>query len=457
VYRPGGDKVSLPGGARYQVEFQPVAGQKTPAPQPIDLAGGQAATARGTYLPSVIRPVVSTQLAVGLVGRTFTYPVRATGSPTGYSITGALPQGLTFNTRTGVLSGSIPENAATGRFTLSVVAASGGLASAPGELILDILFPSDLLVSQVGLGSVTRGFSGKSTRGIGQQLTITATPGRGYIFQSWSGDASSTTPKVTFVMGEASSLLATFILNPYPKLVGSYQALLSPAAENTGPITAASYGRALLSVSATGRVTGRLFSGGKSYVVVAQLNGFGQGAATIRRQGLGTLTVQLALDLSGPPVPGLEVRVLDETTLLTGATAVRGVRTLAETGVADLKPGVFRLLATLPAPPAGVEVPPLPAKVNFTLLKTGRYVWSGYLADGTRLSFAGVLAPDGTATVYAPLYAGAGVLTASATFQGAPPATLAGTGHWFRPVITTAKTYRVGWPAGLIVAMAPAP
>ncbi len=58
------------------------------------------------------------------VGHSFSFQVTATGFPTPtYSLSGTLPHGVTFNSSTGVLSGT-PSNGTTGTYTVTITASS---------------------------------------------------------------------------------------------------------------------------------------------------------------------------------------------------------------------------------------------------------------------------------------------------------------------------------------------
>ena len=66
-----------------------------------------------------------------------------------------------------------------------------------------------LTVNVVGSGSVARN-PGKPTYNPGEQVTLTATPGSGYSFSSWSGGASGTANPVTLTMNGNKTVTANF-------------------------------------------------------------------------------------------------------------------------------------------------------------------------------------------------------------------------------------------------------
>jgi len=92
-----------------------------------------------TILPALPIPVISSApTASGTRGSAFTYQMTASNSPTSYSVSGTLPNGLALNTATGLISGT---PAASGVFNLQVGATNGG---DPGtrSLVLTIATPT---------------------------------------------------------------------------------------------------------------------------------------------------------------------------------------------------------------------------------------------------------------------------------------------------------------------------
>ena len=72
-----------------------------------------------------------------------------------------------------------------------------------------------LTVNVVGSGSVTKN-PDKPSYNAGDQVTLTATPGSGYSFSNWSGDAIGTTNPVTLIMNGNKTVTATFTQAPAP-------------------------------------------------------------------------------------------------------------------------------------------------------------------------------------------------------------------------------------------------
>jgi hypothetical protein len=68
-----------------------------------------------------VKPVFASATSTSdAVGHSFSFTVTASGSPT-FAISGSLPHGVTFNTSTGVLSGS-PSAGTTGTYNVTITA-----------------------------------------------------------------------------------------------------------------------------------------------------------------------------------------------------------------------------------------------------------------------------------------------------------------------------------------------
>ncbi len=108
------------------------------------LLGGPYALPGQTESPSFIHidsfggvPIIGSPLiARGFVGLSFSYHTVASGQPTSYSATG-LPNGLTIDPQTGVISGNATE---VGTFTVDI-AVTNAEGTVHGSLTLDILIP----------------------------------------------------------------------------------------------------------------------------------------------------------------------------------------------------------------------------------------------------------------------------------------------------------------------------
>ena len=80
-------------------------------------------------------PAVTSETVNAGYGSAFTYQISATNSPTSYAATG-LPAGLSINTSTGVISGTLPNTLGTSTIGLSATNDGG---TGTGTLTLNIV------------------------------------------------------------------------------------------------------------------------------------------------------------------------------------------------------------------------------------------------------------------------------------------------------------------------------
>jgi uncharacterized repeat protein (TIGR02543 family) len=89
-----------------------------------------------------------------------------------------------------------------------------------------------LSVNVIGSGAVTKNLD-KLTYNQGEQVTLTATPGSGFTFGSWSGDTSGTANPITVAMNGNKTVTANFTQNPIPPT----QYTLSVNVNGSGSVT----------------------------------------------------------------------------------------------------------------------------------------------------------------------------------------------------------------------------
>ena len=128
--------------------------------------------------------------------------------------TGSLPSGMTFNTTTGVLSGT---PTTSGQFIFKVTATDGMNPSVSKNYTLTIAAPGaalapasliDTMASPVGAGTTT----GDGSFAPGSNVTVNATPSAGFRFVSWTDNSKvvSNTASYTFAIDVNHSLVANF-------------------------------------------------------------------------------------------------------------------------------------------------------------------------------------------------------------------------------------------------------
>ena len=117
------------------------------------------------------------------------------------------------------------------------------------------VFP--IAMSQSGGGRIVPDLDGQNIR-TGERRAVVAVPDAGYVFAGWSGSVTSGEPKLTFTMQPRMVLQATFILNPWVAIQGTYAGLLREDAAFRHD-TAGAFN---VTTTDRGRCTGRLTLGG---------------------------------------------------------------------------------------------------------------------------------------------------------------------------------------------------
>ena len=150
-----------------------------------------------------------------------------------------------------------------------------------------------LILGIVGQGRVSGATNGQLLE-IGRAYKLTATAGAGQIFKEWSGDVSSASRALTFLMLPGLEAQANFMTNPFPALKGTYQALFS----EKDAVHHDRSGALKLSVTSAGAFSGSLKLGAKSFNVAGQFNGRGQATSSVVIGSGNTVNFGLRLDVT---------------------------------------------------------------------------------------------------------------------------------------------------------------
>lgn len=279
-----------------------------------------------------------------------------------------------------------------------------------------------LTVNLSGSGTATAGFTGTTSRQVGKSVTITATPAAGSLFAGWSGDVTSKSATLTFVMQHAITLQANFSPNFFPDLRGVYTGLITTGSNDHN-------GFLRISSGPTGAFSGSFQLDGKTYRLRGRFDTDGRATVTINRSNANPLVLNLQLDTAD------------------GANQISG--TISD-GVfmADISAdrAVFNA-RTAPAPQAGRYTVVLASNANFpgpqnpqgngfatlTVGADGSVRIAGRTGDGTPFAQLSMVSQDGVTPVYVPLYAYKGSLAGSLTFEPTSEGDLDGTLNWMKP------------------------
>ena len=153
--------------------------------------------------PGEAPQITSAPLPGSLTGTPYSYTCTATGGPSPiFSVSaGALPDGLNLSDN-GVITGT---PTAEGIYTGTIKATNDFPPDATQDFLIDTR--SYRVLSAGGVNGAT---SGAGSYPIGATATLTPTPNPGYVFASWSGDATGTSNPLSVLMNADKTVTATF-------------------------------------------------------------------------------------------------------------------------------------------------------------------------------------------------------------------------------------------------------
>ena len=281
-------------------------------------------------------------------------------------------------------------------------------------------------LQQAGFGKVT-GPTNTAMLEVGRGYTLTARPGRGYLFGGWSGSNNVPEATLKFLMQSNWNLTATFVTNLFPYVKGTYNGLF----HDTNLVEQFSSGFFTLTVGDVGGYSGKLLLNGKTHSIKGTLWVDGTGTNTVARPGTNALRAIMALDLTNGTdrITGL---VSEETS----SNTVWSVDLAADRAVFG---------GTNPAPLMGKYTMVIPSDSNasagpfgdgygtVSVSSKGGVSFSGALADGTKVTQKTSLSKIGQWPLYVPLYKGKGALVSWVTFDtNASTTDFSGVLNWFK-------------------------
>ena len=289
-----------------------------------------------------------------------------------------------------------------GANTISAYAVDTSTNISPTNSISVTFIPcAPLVVGTSGLGAVTPNDSGK-VLAIGTNYTLTATPGKNWIFSNWAASGSqhfvSNNPVLNFKMQSNLVLEATFVTNLFLAAQGAYHGLFAPANEarnqtNSGAFT--------LQVATNGVLSGTLQIGTNSAAFTGQFDA--SGAALIAPTRNNPWTTALQLNLADQSVQGT-VSNSAIAAMLSGDQAV-----FSSTAKATNYQGLYTLV--LPGVTNSGVGPFGNSYGTVSVNSSGTITFALWLADGTAVSpETSVVSKEGFWPFYAPLYSGEGSL-----------------------------------------------
>ena len=325
----------------------------------------------------------------------------------------------------------------TNIFVVKAYDTSGNVTEVTRRIFHRVKVPISLQV--VGTGSISGATDGDLLE-VGRNYTLTAKPGKGYLFGDWSGSNSSLNPKLTFMMDRDYSLTATFGTNLFPTVQGSYNGLFY----DTNDFQQASAGFLTLKVGKTGASSGKLLLNGGSHSVKGSLNAFGLGNFLVARKGTNSLQLALSLDLTN----GTDQLTGTVSEVTSNATTIWTAQLLTDRAYFDGKINIAtqagKYTISLPTDTNSAAGPEGDGFGAVSVTTKGAVSLTGTLPDGTKFTQKTSLSKNGDWPLYVPLYKGKGSLISWVNFTNQPDSDLLGLFNWFKQT-QTAKYYAAGF------------
>lgn len=293
-----------------------------------------------------------------------------------------------------------------------------------------------IALNVVGTGTIS-GATNTQLLELGRNYTLTAKPGKGYLFGDWSGSNSSLNPKLTFMMDRDHSLTATFGTNLFPAVQGNYNGLFYN--NDTNYFEQASSGFLTLKVGSSGASSGKLLLNGGSHSVKGTLNAFGFGNFLVARKGTNPVQLDLSLDITND-TDQLTGTVTEQASTGTVWTAQLVADRAFYDGKINIAPQAGKYTVLFPADTNAATAPESDSFGAVTVTTKGAVSLSGTLADGTKVTQKTVLSKHSQWPLYLPLYKGKGSLISWVNFTNEPTTDVSGLFTWFKQT-NVAKYY----------------
>ncbi len=280
------------------------------------------------------------------------------------------------------------------------------------SVTVNFVVVSLLTVNINGTGTVTPSLN-QTLQPVGNTLTLTAKASSGQVFSNWTGDASSTSPAITFVMRSNMVLSANFVPNPFTPLAGTYEGLIYQTNGPNNPSSGFFNGK----LTSAGAFSAKIVLGGQKLSLSGQFTAGGFFSNNIVRKGAPPLTAQLNLDLATGSLTGQ----FGDGSGFTQLIANRAVTSAGATA------GKYTLL--IPGGADGVAQPGGDSYATIVVSSTGAISLKGVLADGSKVTQKANLLTTGQWPLYIPLYSGGGSVLGWLNFSNG---VIGGTVDWFK-------------------------
>ncbi|MGO8696665.1 MAG: beta strand repeat-containing protein [Limisphaerales bacterium] len=301
-------------------------------------------------------------------------------------------------------TGSVTMTAGTN--TLLVYAQNAGNNPVTNKVSFKWTVSGALVIVANGNGAVSPKADLSKSFTVGVVNTVTAEPGRNWIFESWTsnGVVIGTNAALKFVLTttNTTTLQVNFVTNVFLAAAGTYHGLFAPTNVARDQMNSGSF---QISVTSAGIMSGSLDLAGQSVSLSPQKLSLSGAATIISKRPLGesSLTTTLELDFDDQSVTGT---VSDGSTFTAQLEGDRDVFSAAHKA-ADFS-GAYTLII-----PGTNDATVGPYGVSYgtaNVSSLGAITFAGNLADGTPISQSSVVSKDGYWPLYVSLYGGKGSL-----------------------------------------------
>lgn len=417
-----------------------------------------SATSAVATLSLITPPLItaSPQSRTNTAGSTASFSVTATSAaPLFYQWlkdgTNLLNGGSITGAQSNVLSMANVQTNQAGNYSVIVSNGAGAVTSQVAVLTV-VVSPAAfarLVVQISGSGSVNPNYNGQMLQ-VGRSYSMTASPGSGYVFVSWSGGVNTNMPTLNFVMQSNLVLRANFVSATVKFPNASYNGLFYEAAG----VSQQSSGFFMARITSGGGYSAKMILDGRSYSLSGQFTPRGNATNSISRPLMNPVTLELAIaSLNTDQITG---RVMSGS-WTAGLIADRAVfdsqsRPASQAGsYTFVIPGIVGATNT----PAGQSYG------SVLVDSSGRVRLKGVLADGSKLAQSATLSKSGEWPLYATLYSGAGSVLGWVVFTNQSQSDLGGLVSWIKGQQPSDSFYPMGFDFNLDVTgsryVAPAP
>ena len=396
-----------------------------------------------TNTPPVISPIAnqSTTQDVAIVAIPFTISDQETPAAS-LAVTGK-SSNLTLVPNANIVFGGgggnrnvtiTPATGKSGTANITISVSDGtNITSTAFQVAVQAITSQGFSLTVDGQGTVSPNLSSKIIAG--HNYTLTAKPAAGQEFAGWTGSIVSSSPRITFKATSNIVLHAKFVVSPFIPILGTYNGLFNENSE----VAQYSSGSFSITVGNHGVYSGRVQLGASRFAFTGKLNLQCTSSNSLKRQLLAPLALQLRVGTNS------EIdQIFGQLNDNTWTAALSGDRARFN---AKTNPAPFAGSYTLIIPGQGGDSSK-PAGFSYGTVKvatSGRAVFAGALADGTKVSQSTGISKNGAWPFYASLYAGQGSLLSWLTFANQPAHDLAGALSWIKLPVVNARYYAGGF------------